>query len=130
MFKNMVLQLAQMVVQALIFKAIMTALGMGGVAGGVGDAGGGLFSGLAKLFGYTPMADGGIVSKPTFAMVGEGGESEAIMPLSKLDSFFGKAFTAGANSGNGMASNGQFILKGNDLVLALQRSNSSLTLRR
>jgi hypothetical protein len=129
MFKNMVLELAQLVVQALIFKAIMTALGFGGVpmpSNGASD----ITGGLGKLLGFTPMAEGGIVSKPTFAMVGEGGESEAIMPLSKLDNFFGQAFSAGANSGNAMASNGQFVLRGNDLVLALNRSNYSLNLRR
>ncbi len=36
----------------------------------------------AKVPGF---ASGGIVTKPTLAMVGEGGESEAIMPLSKLN---------------------------------------------
>jgi hypothetical protein len=116
MFRNMVLELAQMVVQALIFKAIMTALGMGGVP--VPSSGGDIFGGLGKLLGFPKLAEGGIVSKPTFAMVGEGGESEAIMPLSKLDSFFGKAFSAGANSGDTM-SGGSFVLRGNDLVLAL-----------
>jgi len=128
-FKDMTLQLAQMVVQALIFKAIMSALGMGGPVGSTSDLTGGLLGGLGKLLGFTPMAEGGIVSKPTFAMVGEGGESEAVMPLSKLDSILGSAFTSGANSGGGM-SNGSFVLRGNDLVLALQRSNSSLNLRR
>ena len=129
-FKDLTLQLAQMVVKALLFKAIMSALGMGGAAGTTTDLTGGLLGGLGKLLGFTPMAEGGIVSKPTFAMVGEGGESEAVMPLSKLDSILGNAFASGANSGGGMASSGQFILKGNDLVLALQRSNSSLNLRR
>ena len=128
-FKNMTLQLAQMVIQALIFKGIMTALGMGGPVGSTSDLTGGLLGGLGKLLGFTPMAEGGIVSKPTFAMVGEGGESEAVMPLSKLDSILSSAFTSGANSGGGM-SGGSFVLRGNDLVLALQRSNSSLNLRR
>lgn len=32
-----------------------------------------------------PMAKGGIVNKPTLAMIGEGGESEAVIPLSKLN---------------------------------------------
>jgi hypothetical protein len=32
-----------------------------------------------------PMASGGIVTGPTLAMVGEGSESEAVMPLSKLE---------------------------------------------
>ena len=129
-FKDMTLQLAQMVVQALIFKGIMTALGMGGAAGTTNDLTGGLLGGLSKLFGFTPLAEGGIVSKPTFAMVGEGGESEAVMPLSKLDSILGSAFNSGANSSNGMSNGGSFVLRGNDLVLALQRSNSSLNLRR
>lgn len=128
MFKNMVLELAQLVVQALIFKAIMTALGFGGVPM-PSNGGGEILGGLGKLLGFPKLAEGGIVSKPTFAMVGEGGESEAIMPLSKLDSFFGKAFSAGANSGAGM-SGGSFVLRGNDLVLAMQRSNYSLNLRR
>jgi archaellum component FlaC len=128
-FKDMTLQLAQMVIQALIFKGIMSALGMGGATGSTSDLTGGLLGGLGKLLGFTPLAEGGIVSKPTFAMVGEGGESEAVMPLSKLDRILGNAFTSGANSGGGM-SNSSFVLKGNDLVLALQRSNSSLNLRR
>ena len=129
-FKDLTLQLAQMVVKALLFKAIMSALGMGGAAGSTTDLTGGLLGGLGKLLGFTPMAEGGIVSKPTFAMVGEGGESEAVMPLSKLDSILGNAFASGANSGGAMAGGGSFVLRGNDLVLALQRSNSSLNLRR
>lgn len=129
-FKDLTLQLAQMVVKALVFKAIMSALGMGKVVGTTSDLTGGILGGLGKLLGFTPMAEGGIVSKPTFAMVGEGGESEAVMPLSKLDSILGSAFSSGANSGGGISSGGSFVLRGNDLVLALQRSNSSLNLRR
>jgi hypothetical protein len=128
-FKDMAIQLAQMVVQALIFKAIMSALGMGGAAGTTNAGTGGILGGLGKLLGFTPMAEGGIVSKPTFAMVGEGGESEAVMPLSKLDSVLGNAFASGANSGNNAASGGQFVLRGNDLVLALNRSEKSINLR-
>lgn len=36
---------------------------------------------------YTGLASGGIVSQPTKALIGEGGEKEAVMPLSKLDEF-------------------------------------------
>jgi len=123
-FKDMVFQLAQMVVQALIFKAIMSALGMGGAAGTTNDLTGGLLGGLGKLFGFTAMAEGGIVSKPTFAMVGEGGESEAVMPLSKLDAVLGNAFASGANSGNS-SSGGQFVLRGQDLLLSVNRSQKA-----
>ena len=123
-FKDMVFQLAQMVVQALIFKAIMTALGMGGAAGTTNGLTGGLLGGLGKLLGFTPMAEGGIVSKPTFAMVGEGGESEAVMPLSKLDNLLGNAFSSGANSGNSN-NGGQFVLRGQDLLLSVNRSQKA-----
>lgn len=42
------------------------------------------------------LADGGIVSKPTLAMIGEGNESEAVVPLSKL---------AAMTTGGGAAAN-------------------------
>ena len=67
-------------------------------------------------------ANGGIVSGPTMGLMGEypGAQSnpEVIAPLDKLKSMIG---------GGG---SGEFVLRGNDLVLALQRSNSSLNLRR
>jgi hypothetical protein len=63
-------------------------------------------------------------------MIGEGSESEAVLPLSKLGNIMQSSFNAGSMNGNATVNNGQFVLKGNDLVLALQRSNSSLNLRR
>jgi ElaB/YqjD/DUF883 family membrane-anchored ribosome-binding protein len=72
--------------------------------------------------GTAKFADGGIVSGPTYGLMGEypGAKNnpEVIAPLDKLKSMIG---------GGG---SGEFVLRGNDLVLALQRSNSSLTLRR
>lgn len=117
MFKNLALQLTQMVIQALLFKAIMSAFGLGAVPTG----GGGGF--LGKILG---LANGGIVTKPTFAMVGEGGESEAVMPLSKLDALMGNAFASGANSGGG---NGQFVLRGQDLLLSVNRAQKASNLK-
>ena len=35
------------------------------------------------------LAEGGIVTGPTLAMIGEGRESEAVIPLSKLDNMMG-----------------------------------------
>lgn len=114
-------QFVATILQATIFAAIMSALN-------AGTAGALTFGGyFMKALG---MADGGIVTGPTHALIGEGNESEAVMPLSKLSGMLNTTFNAGANSGGGMGSNGQFILRGSDLVLALQRSNSSLTLRR
>jgi len=114
-------QFVAAILQATIFAAIMSAIN-------AGTAGALTFGGyFMKALG---MADGGIVTGPTHALIGEGNESEAVMPLSKLSGMLNSTFNAGANSGGGMGSNGQFILRGSDLVLALQRSNSSLTLRR
>jgi hypothetical protein len=124
---NMLGRLAEQFVvaalQAAIFAGIMSLL-TGGVAGG-----GLSFAGyFMKGFG---MAEGGIVTGPTHALIGEGNESEAVMPLSKLSGMLNTTFNAGAMSGGGaMAGGGSFVLKGNDLVLALQRSNHSLNLRR
>jgi hypothetical protein len=75
-----------------------------------------------KNSGATAFADGGIVSGPTMGLIGEypGAKSnpEVVAPLDKLKDMLG---------GNG---GGQFVLRGNDLVLALNRSETSLNLRR
>jgi hypothetical protein len=118
-------QLVAAALQAAIFAGIMSLI-TGGVAGGTGGLG---FLGyFAKAFG---MAEGGIVTGPTHALIGEGNESEAVMPLSKLTGMLNTTFNAGAMNGSATGGgNGQFILRGQDLVLALQRSNYSLNLRR
>jgi hypothetical protein len=54
----------------------------------VGTVGGFSIS-LPKIANIPFLADGGIVSKPTLAMIGEGGESEAVIPLSKLSGLTG-----------------------------------------
>ena len=115
-------QFVAAILQATIFAAVMSALN-------AGTAGALTFGGyFMKALG---MADGGIVTGPTHALIGEGNESEAVMPLSKLKGMLNTTFSAGAMSGSGgMGGNGSFVLRGNDLVLALQRSNSSLNLRR
>jgi len=39
------------------------------------------------------MAEGGIVTQPTLAMIGEGGGPEAVIPLDKLNSIGGRETT-------------------------------------
>lgn len=46
------------------------------------------------------LAEGGIVTKPTLAMIGEGGESEAVIPLSKMSQF---GFGSGGRGASGDA---------------------------
>jgi phage-related minor tail protein len=45
---------------------------------------GGQSFGVPQIPSVPRLADGGIINKPTLAMIGEGGESEAVIPLSKL----------------------------------------------
>lgn len=46
------------------------------------------------------LANGGIATAPTLAMIGEGAESEAVLPLSRLDSLLSGGAQGSANSSN------------------------------
>lgn len=43
---------------------------------------------VSLLMSIPFLAEGAIVTKPTLAMIGEGGEREAVIPLSKLDRYY------------------------------------------
>jgi phage-related protein len=45
---------------------------------------GGIFGGVLSVLHSIHLAEGGIVTGPTRALIGEGGEAEAVIPLSKL----------------------------------------------
>lgn len=66
-------------------------------------------SGIAIPF----LAEGGIVNKPTLAMIGEGGESEAVIPLSKLPQIAGGAGGAVEVYGR---------LSGQDILLSTEKA--------
>lgn len=125
MWKTLAKQIAAAVIQALIFKAIMAAINatLGGAASGA-SAG----AEVADLL-FAGMADGGVVTKPTLAMIGEGAESEAVMPLSKLSNFLNTSFNAGAMSGSSSGNGGQFVLRGQDLLLAVNRSQKASNIK-
>lgn len=131
MLANITQQLIELTLKTLIFQAIMASIS-GGSTAAFDLSGGGGAGGFSTLFGNLWSgfhAEGGITTRPSLGMIGEAGP-EAIMPLSKLSGFLNTTFNAGAMSGGAMGSGGEFTLKGNDLVLALQRSNYSLNLRR
>ena len=125
MFSRLLRQMAEMVVQAAIFAGILSLISGGAAGGGVSFMGA-----FTKILGIPKMAAGGIATGPTLAMIGEGSENEAVLPLSKLGNIMQSSFNAGAMNGNSMGQNGQFVLRGQDLVLAMQRSNSSLNIIR
>jgi hypothetical protein len=124
----------------LIFYALAQALGALG-----GNDGVGFFSILAKGFGFkaakdggywpggfSAFADGGVVTKPTMGLVGEGGEPEYIIPASKMSAAM-KRYGGGARgsaviptsgdtsdaSGNATAVNGAI-----DVRYTVERINS------
>jgi hypothetical protein len=136
MFGNVLTQLAetgkvsfQSIIQALIKLIIKLAAAVaaafalniltGGAAMGSGMAGGakgleGLLN-ISKSMGLTPFANGGIVSGPTPALVGEytGAKTnpEVIAPLNKLQ--------------NMMGGNVNFVISGDNLVGTLNRANKT-----
>jgi hypothetical protein len=121
-FGKLVEQIAAAAIQAAIFQAILMAVGGGGGAS-FGEGFTGIFKGLLG------MAEGGIVTRPTIAMVGEGGQSEAVMPLNKLGNMMNSTFAAGAMSGTGSGGNGQFVLRGQDLLLSINRSQKASNIK-
>ena len=108
-FLGLIQTLIEMVIQALIFKAIMTAIGgpAAAAAGGAGGvAKGGVYTGGSRQ-PFQGFATGGIVDRPTrFGMYGNGGVmgeagSEAIMPLTRLpDGSLGVKAQGGSGGGD------------------------------
>lgn len=101
-----------------VFKATAANIGKGGSAGAV--TGG---TNNAPLIGGIPaFANGGLVFGPTMGLMGEypGARSnpEVIAPLSKLQSMIGGR-AADVNVG------GEFVVRGTDLVVVLDRANKS-----
>lgn len=74
---------------------------------------GGILKYILGGIGIPGLASGGIVTSPTLLVAGEGKHSEAILPLPYLDSLLSKSNDFGR---------GEFVLRGEDLVLALDRA--------
>ncbi len=93
--QGMIQQLTQAVAVAGALRAAIAFIPGLNAIGGASSFGGLLGNAIG-------LAKGGIVTGPTLAMVGEGGESEAVMPLSKLESMMGgeggASFAAGTPS--------------------------------
>ena len=121
MFQNLTKQIAEAVIQAAIFAGILSL-----ISGGAAGSGVSFFTAFKGILG---LASGGVATGPTLAMIGEGSESEAVLPLSKLGNIMQGSFNAGSMSGNNMAQNGQFVLRGQDLLLAVNRSQKASNIK-
>ena len=73
---------------------------------------------LGAFASIPAFANGGIVTGPTLAMVGEGAESEAILPLSKLQ-------TLVDNTGGGAGVIPNVKITGEDLLIVFDRAHRS-----
>lgn len=117
MIGGMIKQLLAAAAAALVLSTILGGLGIGAIAKRKTDFKS-IFGGLS---GFGAFANGGIVSSPTLGLVGEyaGARSnpEVIAPLDRLKSMLGDRGTGDVNV------TGEFKLKGQDLVVALQRAN-------
>lgn len=70
--------------------------------------------------GLLGLADGGLVTRPTLAMIGEGGEPEAVIPLSKLRGM-GGGITININGGNYLDRDAGLML--GDQIIQVLRQN-------
>ncbi len=126
MFKQLAIDIAAAAIRAAIFEAIMASIDAASGGGASAAKGGGSI--LKSIFGF---ADGGIVTKPTLGLIGEAGQNEAIIPLSKLNSFMKTSFNAGsmAGSGGGNGGGGVAVLRGQDLLVAINRTQRASALK-
>ena len=122
MFLNIAKSIAAAIIQATIFEAILTAFPELKAIFRASGA-------LQSAFGYSgPRAAGGITNGPSMALIGEAGP-EAVIPLSKLSGMLNTTFSAGAMSGGGGMSGGSFVLRGQDLLVAINRTQKSSFLK-
>ena len=125
-FREITHEIAKMIQKQILALVISTAL-KAVMTGGLGAlkkvlpllaTGVAIFAGATAIAGFTKpggggmevpqMAAGGLVTKPTLAMIGERG-AEAVIPLNRLDGMMG--------------GNREFTIRGQDLVLAMDRAN-------
>ena len=133
MFKKLAEDIAKAAIKALVFQAILSVL-PGGTAV-AGSSGGGFMSLFKGLLGLGH-AKGGVVTGPQGGHMELLHGTEAILTPAQMSGLVRNSMNAGAvtsmgsNSQQQGAQQGEFTIRGNDLVLALQRSNYSLNLRR
>ncbi len=111
--KQLVIKLVAATAAAAVLNAIM-----GGGASGFSS----MFSHFSGLPPIKKMANGGIVSAPTMGLMGEysGAKSnpEVVAPLDKLKTMIGTTGSQNVQVG------GEFKIKGQDLVVAVQRATN------
>ena len=119
MLGKLVKQLLAAAMASLILSAILGGLGVQSFAGG-GIGFKDIFTKMSGFGNTQAFANGGIISGPTLGLMGEypnaASNPEVVAPLDRLKSLIGD------NQG-GTRLSGEFRVKGQDLVVALERAN-------
>lgn len=121
MLRDMIVQFIAAAAAAFALAvAVRMALGGIGGIGGIKD----IFGTMQSVGGFMPnipmLAEGGIVTSPTLAMIGEGGQSEAVIPLDRLGEFGG--------GGQNVVVTGR--ISGSDILLSNERAQRNRTRQR
>lgn len=118
-FRKLIIDLTQMVARALIFRAIMGAL-----TGGTSEIGFKAGAGLGSIFkGLMGFADGGIASGPKSGYPVMLHGTEAVLNPKQFKNLTSNMMNIGAMQGGGsMNLQGEFTIRGNDLVYVLART--------
>ncbi len=120
--QSLISQLAGFAVKLGVIAPFLGAIGLGTGGGGLalpavsGQVGAGVF----------PFASGGIVTGPTLGLIGEAGENEAVMPLSRLGSMLDAAALSGATPAKTSVSvnvTGQTIRQGTSLKTVYDKTS-------
>jgi len=118
MIGDLIKRLIAAAAAAAVLSLILSGLGIGGAGFTAGNTS---FKNLFGAMGGIKFANGGIVSSPTLGLVGEyaGARSnpEVIAPLDRLKSLMGDTVGGGK-----VEVGGSFTLRGQDLVVALERA--------
>jgi len=109
--------IAAMALAIAIRFAILGAAGIGSMAD--------IFGTMQSVAGFMPnipmLAEGGVVTSPTLAMIGEGGQSEAVIPLDRLGEF---------NGGGSQRVEVVGRISGSDILLSNERAARNRTRQR
>ena len=125
----------QMIAQYIAIGIAKMFAGLGGGGGGGGFAPSGPLAAVGNInpmpTSFTPFAEGGFVTGPTSAIIGEGGESEYVIPSSKMDAAMSRysrgargegviAGSGGSDSGDTAAAAGPIVV---DVRYSVERIN-------
>jgi tape measure domain-containing protein len=128
---DMLSNIASKILDMAMNKLIMDLLG--GLFGGNSNSSGGssiVSAGISALTGgIIPFANGGIVNQPTLALIGEGADSEAVLPIPKLNELMAINRSIGAvgSQGSGVVSNVTVNISNNGDVTTSGQQGSNLS---